>query len=118
MEWLNRGRLTVYPRIFMALYLLFCLALVYSAARSPTGLTDFLDRPLGTDFSQFWVASSLTLTGEPAEVYNFPRFLAAQEAFFHVDFPFPWVYPPTGLLLVLPLALVPYLPSLALWLAA
>jgi hypothetical protein len=116
-EWLNRERLTVYPRIFIALYLLFCLALVYSAARSPTGLTDFLDRPLGTDFSQFWMASSLTLAGEPAQAYNFPQFLAAQKAFFHVDFPFPWVYPPTGLLLVMPLALLPYLPSLAVWLA-
>ena len=46
-----------------------------------------------------------------------PQFLAAQEAFFHVNYPFPWVYPPTGLLLILPLALLPYLPSLAVWLA-
>lgn len=117
MEWLNQERLTVYPRIFIALYLLFCLALVFSALRSPTGLTDFLDRPLGTDFSQFWVASALALGGDPAEVYDFPQFLAAQKALFHVNFPFPWVYPPTGLLLVLPLALLPYLPSLAVWLA-
>jgi alpha-1,2-mannosyltransferase len=68
LEWLNQERLTVYPRIFLALYLLFCLALVFSALRSPGGLTDFLDRPLGTDFSQFWVASSVALTGDPAEV--------------------------------------------------
>ncbi|MHB8068417.1 MAG: glycosyltransferase family 87 protein [Desulfobaccales bacterium] len=118
MDWLNRERLTVYPRIFITLYIFVALALVLSAVKSPTGLTDFLDRPLGADFSQFWVASSLALAGDPGEVYDFPKFLAAQEAFFQVKFPFPWVYPPTGLLLVLPLALLPYLASLGVWLAA
>jgi hypothetical protein len=117
-KWLNRERLTIYPRIFLVLYILFAVALVVSAMRSTTGLTDFLDRPLGVDFSQFWVASSLALKGKQATVYNLPQFLAAQEAVFQVKCPFPWVYPPTGLFLVLPLALLPYLASLGMWLAA
>jgi alpha-1,2-mannosyltransferase len=116
-KWLNRERLTIYPRIFLVLYMLLATALGISAMRSKTGLTDFLDRPLGVDFSQFWVASSLALEGKQASIYNLPQFLAAQENIFQVKCPFPWVYPPTGLLLVLPLALLPYLASLGMWLA-
>ena len=116
MKWLNRERLTVYPKIFLALYACFGAVLIISAAVSGNGLTDFLGRPLGADFSHYWVASSLAKAGDPAAVYNFQEFLAAQEAFFKVKFPLPWLYPPTYLLLVLPLALLPYLPALAVWL--
>ena len=118
MKWLNRERLTIYPRVFLVFYLLFAAALVVSAMRSKTGLTDFLERPLGVDFSQFWVASALALKGHQATVYKLREFIAAQEMVFQVKYPFPWVYPPTGLLLVLPLALLPYLASLGMWLAA
>lgn len=116
MKWLNRERLTVYPKIFLALYACFGAFLIISAAVSGNGLTDFLGRPLGADFSHYWVASSLAKAGDPGAVYNFQEFLAAQEAFFKVKFPLPWLYPPTYLLLVLPLAFLPYLPALAVWL--
>lgn len=116
-RWLNRERLTVYPRILLAFYVLVGVALVLSAVHSKTGLTDFLDRPLGADFSQFWVASSLILDGNPTTVYNLPKFIELQKAIFKVNFPFPWVYPPTYLLVVYPLALLPYLASLGMWLA-
>ncbi len=66
-RWLNRERLTVYPRIFLVFYVLVGVALVLSAVHSKTGLTDFLDRPLGADFSQFWVASSLISDGNPTD---------------------------------------------------
>jgi len=115
-KWLNRERLTVYPKIFLALYACFGAFLIISAAVSGNGLTDFLGRPLGADFSHYWVASSLAKAGDPGAVYNFQEFLAAQEAFFKVKFPLPWLYPPTYLLLVLPLAFLPYLPALAVWL--
>lgn len=116
MKWLNRERLTVYPKIFLALYACCGAVLIISAAVSGNGLTDCLGRPLGADFSHYWVASSLAKAGDPAAVYNSQEFLAAQEAFFKVKFPLPWLYPPTYLLLVLPLALLPYLPALAVWL--
>ena len=116
MKWLNRERLTVYPKIFLALYVGFGAVLIISAAFSRNGMTDFLGRPLGADFSHYWVASSLAAAGDPAAVYNPQEFLAAQEAFFKVKFPLPWLYPPSYLLLVLPLALLPYLPALAVWL--
>jgi hypothetical protein len=116
-RWLNRERLTVYPRILLAFYVLVGVALVISAAYSKTGLTDFLDRPLGADFSHYWLASALAEAGNPLTVYQAPEFIAAQAAFFKVNFPLPWFYPPTFLLLVYPLAFLPYLVSLCVWLA-
>ncbi len=53
----------------------------------------------------------------PPTVYNLPKFIEVQKAIFKVSFLFPWVYPPTYLLVVYPLALLPYLASLAIWLA-
>jgi len=115
-KWLNRERLNLYPKILLALYACIGAVLIISAAFSGNGMTDFLGHPLGGDFSCFWLASSLAKAGDPAAVYNSQEFLAAQEAFFKVKFPLPWFYPPTNLLLVLPLALLPYLPALAVWL--
>jgi hypothetical protein len=116
MRWLNQDRLTVYPRIFLAFYILVGVALVLSAVYSKTGLTDFLDRPLGADFATYWLASALAQAGHPLTVYHAPEFIAAQEAFFKVKFPLVWFYPPAFLLMVYPLAFLPYLVSLSLWL--
>jgi hypothetical protein len=91
-RWLNRERLTVYPRIIVVLYLLFGVVLAISAVYSRTGLTDFMDRPLGSDFSHYWIASSLAQAGHPTTVFHAPEFIAAQEAFFKVNFPLPWLY--------------------------
>jgi len=117
-RWLNRERLTIYPRIILVGYILCGAGLVLSAAYSKTGLTDFLDRPLGADFSHYWIASALAQAGHPLTVYQAPEFIAAIEAFFKVAYPVPWFYPPTFLLMVYPLAFLPYLVSLGLWLAA
>lgn len=116
MRWLNQERLTVYPRIFLVFYILVGVALVLSAVYSKTGLTDFWDRPLGADFSHYWIASALAQAGHSLTVYQAPEFIAAQEAFFKVKFPLVWLYPPTFLLMMYPLAFLPYLVSLSLWL--
>jgi len=116
-RWLNRERLTVYPRIILVGYILFGAGLVLSAAYSRTGLTDFLDIPLGADFSHYWFASSLAQAGHPLTVYHAPEFIAAQAASLKVNYPVPWFYPPTFLLMVYPLAFLPYLVSLCVWLA-
>jgi hypothetical protein len=117
-RWLNRERLTVYPRIILVGYILFGAGLVLSAAYSSTGWRDFLNNPLGADFSHYWLASSLAQAGHPLTVYHAPEFIAAQETFFKVPYPLPWLYPPTFLLMVYPLAFLPYLVSLCVWLAA
>ena len=113
MNWLNRERLTVYPKIVCITYLL-VLGYLYLTG---SGLIDGRGDPIGGDFSHYWVASSLALKGEPAAVYQADRFLTAQKEVFGVKVALIWLYPPTYLLLVWPLALLPYLISLGLWLS-
>ena len=96
---------------FLVFYLLFFIILF--STRS--GLTDRGGHPVGRDFSHYWTAASLALSGEPAEVYDFPRLQAAGEPIFGPGTALPWLYPPTFLLIILPLALLPYLVALALW---
>ena len=118
MTCLNRERLTIYSRIILVLYLLIGgYSVVGGLLGGGPGLTDVLGKPVGTDFSNYWVASRLALAGEPGAVYDFPRLEAAQEAATGVKFPLAFSYPPTFLLLILPLALLPYLASLCVWLA-
>lgn len=73
---------------------------------------------VGVDFVQYYAASGLTLGGDAAGVYDHDTLFRAERALFQTD-PgrWPWSYPPPALLLVLPLALLPYLPALYLWLA-
>ena len=73
---------------------------------------------VGVDFAQYYAASGMVLDGDAARVYEHEALFRAERALFETD-PgrWPWSYPPTALLLVLPLALVPYLPALYLWLA-
>jgi hypothetical protein len=114
MGWLNRERLTVYPWIIWVIYLIVLGYLNFSGS----GMTDFRGDPIGGDFSHYWVAASLALKGEAVAVYQPVRFLAAQKQVFGVNVPLIWLYPPTYLMLVLPLALLPYFVSLGLWLSA
>jgi hypothetical protein len=113
MGWSPRQRLAVYARGLIAVYLFLGSYFVLAG----TGLTDRLGQPLGRDFSHYWVAASLARAGDPSAVYDFPRFKAAQQAVFGPQAAIPWLYPPTFLLLMLPLALLPYLLSLGVWLA-
>jgi hypothetical protein len=73
--------------------------------------------PLGRDFVAFWSASALALSGAPEAVFDVARLHAAEVA--AVGAPVAttaWHYPPTFLLAVLPLAALPYVTALALWL--
>ncbi len=84
-------------------------------ARQPL-LAPRVSEPLAGDFPLFYAASYLALAGEPAAVYQHPR-LGAVEKTLTGTGPHPWPYPPMGLLVVLPLALLPYLAALGGWLA-
>ena len=117
MSWLNRERLTVYPPIIVALYIILGAYLLIIPGLRGGKAIDFMGKPLGADFSDYWSASSLALVGDPMAVYDFSRLIATQEAVTGVKFPLFFSYPPIFLLMVLPLALLPYLASLAPWLA-
>ena len=74
-----------------------------------------LSAPIAKDFVAHWTASHLTLAGEQATVYNAPRFKEIEEDLTGLGGHL-WLYPPTALLIDWPLALLPYIPSLATWL--
>lgn len=81
---------------------------------------DLIDRegkPLGADFITFYAASELALQGRLAEAYDPQRILAAERAAVPANTgTFPWLYPPTFALAVLPLALLPYVLALVVFL--
>jgi len=114
MSWFNGKRLSLYPRFFALVYLFVWGFWILTG----TGLTDRMGKPIGGDFLVFFTASSMALRGEPAAAYDFARFYETERSIVKADYPNPWVYPPTCLLVVLPLGLLPYLASLVAWSAS
>jgi alpha-1,2-mannosyltransferase len=114
--WLDRTRAVNYCRILAAISLAAAIGWI---AASHGGL-DPVGKPLGTDFISFWAASKLALSGHAAAVYDPSANFAQQQAVFPgADIGLTaFFYPPIFLLLCLPLAMLPYLASLCLWLAA
>jgi alpha-1,2-mannosyltransferase len=83
----------------------------------PPALVNSEDSPIGHDFVAPWSASSLALAGHPETPYDQEALRAAETRTIGVPVPFiAWFYLPSFLLLVLPLALLPYVAALALWL--
>lgn len=73
---------------------------------------------VGFDFVTFWAASDLALSGQPERAYDMAAIAAAERrALPQVTDIYLWHYPPPFQLVVLPLALVPYLWAYGLWLA-
>lgn len=111
--WLTPRRLRIYPKLFLAGYLAATIAWVLLSH----GLIDRAGHPIGADFIDPWSASSLALSGTPAAVYDVGHLWAVEKtavasravgyAGFH--------YPPMYLLVILPLALLPYFWSLLAW---
>ncbi len=111
-HWITADRLRVYPRIFLAAYLV--LAAFWFA-----GSRDLLDpggKPIGYDFIAFWSASTLALEGTPGDVFDQDRFMeAGRRAIPSNTGIFFWLYPPQFHLMILPVALLPYIPAYLLW---
>jgi alpha-1,2-mannosyltransferase len=112
--WLSRGRLTAYPVIFLVLG----MAGVIWAALSDNGVLTPDGLPLGADFINVYATSHLVLQGSPEIAYDPVRHNAVEHAL--VDFDpgayFGWHYPPMALFLVAPLALLPFMGALFVWL--
>lgn len=113
--WVTRERLFTYSLTIIAVS-----AAIISWTLAGRGINDPAGRPVGTDFVSFWTVSSALLTGNEHLIYS-PESLTILE---HDLLPiekelfFAWQYPPITLLLVYPLAFLPYLLSLVSWLAA
>ncbi|MFX1684402.1 glycosyltransferase family 87 protein [Paraburkholderia sp. A2RI-6] len=105
-HWLNRERIKIYPRIVLGLIVVVFIAwvLLSKDRLDPQG------KPLGADFIAFWAASHIALAGHAEDAYNLPSlFKAVQVAVPASQSIFAWYYPPSFYLVVLPLALLPYL---------
>ncbi|MEI6693024.1 MAG: glycosyltransferase family 87 protein [Chlorobium sp.] len=75
-------------------------------------MVDLKGKPLGYDFITLWAASHLALEGHAEDAYNIPLLLKA----LRIAVPgsqsvYIWFYPPSFYLVVLPLALLPYMAS-------
>ncbi len=82
------------------------------------GLLNPLGRPLGSDFVQYWATSALALAGAPAAAYDAERLHAVERIAVGAEtIAIPWHYPPSFMLVVLPLSLMPFVVALAVWLA-
>jgi len=112
MPILDRERLNTYPKIILFLYVVIYGYFVISGS----GYADATGKPIGSDFTAFWATSFMVLSGEAANVYDNERIFAAQKSITGIDYKNPIAYPPTYFFIVAPLALIPYFPSLILWL--
>ena len=83
------------------------------------GLSDGLGRPFGDDFVNYWSGAFLALHGRAAEVYDLAAFHAFEQSVTALGLKYyHYSYPPVLLFLTLPLAFIPYVPALFVWLAA
>jgi alpha-1,2-mannosyltransferase len=97
-------------------YLLYGCYWIIAGLLTQPGLTDLMGKPLGSDFIAFYAASKLALHGDPAGVYSISKLHVIQQTVIGVDTGiWAWNYPPTFLVMVLPLAFFPYGISFALW---
>lgn len=87
--------------------------------QTAAGLTNGNGRPFGDDFINYWSAAHLAWYGRAAEIYDWSAFHAFQELVVGsaIDF-YHYSYPPVLPILTAPLALLRYVPALAVWLGS
>ena len=111
-SWLTLER----ARLWALAALIASLAGVLYMVVTAQGLIDYQGRPLGTDFSNVYAAGTYVLEGRPELPFEAPAQHAREQAIFGAGTPFyGWHYPPFFLFVAAALALLPYLPALALW---
>jgi hypothetical protein len=110
--WLTRARV----RLWSVAVLIAAAGGLGFVLATAHGLVDFLNRPLGTDFSSFYAAGAHVLAGDPGAPYDAARQHAGEQAIFGPDTPFySFLYPPFFLFIAAALARLPYGLALALW---
>jgi hypothetical protein len=114
MNWLTKERIKIYSRIFLVFYVIIYGYWIFSG----TGIVDGQGKPIGSDFLGYWAASKIILSGNPSDVYDQAILFSIEEGISGVRFLLPVNYPPTYYLIIAPLALLPYLPSLGIWLVS
>lgn len=104
-HWLNRKRFIVYPRLIVGTLIIMSVIWVLRSKN----MVDPKGKPLGSDFITFWAASHVGLAGHPVDAYDFRLLFKAEKlAVPASNGVFAWYYPPPYYLVILPLALLPY----------
>lgn len=114
-HWLGRRRVRIYAAAVLACQLLFAGIYLYRlyVLRHP-GLS-----PLALDFLPTWSASWLALQGHGGEAWQLDRLAAIEQSIVpslrETGGQLPWLYPPFALLLMQPVALLPYPLAAMIW---
>ena len=114
-DWLTAERIRRIGAIFALLALIVVGRDIW--LHTSQGLTDADGQQLGRDFVNYWAGAQLAADGQAARVYDIDGFLAYQRSQTAPNAHFKWYsYPPTTLVLSLPLAALDFAPALAFWL--
>ena len=114
-DWLTVSRM----RLWAVAVLIASVAGIVWLAMTSSGLNDYQGRPLGTDFSNIYVAGSSIVEGRPEAPFD-PRLqhARARQIFGDATPLYGWHYPPFFHFVAAPLATMPYLVALFVWQAA
>lgn len=94
------------------------LAVRFTLVPTGDGLRNASGGVIGNDFLFFYTASKVLLAGDAAMVFDQTRFFALQQQIGGQPIQFPWAYPPHFLIFLAPLAWMPFIPALFVWLTA
>jgi hypothetical protein len=115
LDRLGRLRFSALFALALASALWLALGMAVCWSRQPPALIDASGVAMGHDFVSPFAAASLVLAGEPAAAYDTTQLHATERRVIGAPIDLtPFLYPPTVLMLVAPLALLPYLAALAL----
>ena len=118
----------LFIRLLRALLVSFCLGgaiaylivgVKYNLLVAGPGFLNLAGNGAGSDFIAFYAAAKQATTGGGAGVYDVAKLHALEVALLGANAGvYPWSYPPPYLLIVAPLALLPFVPALWTWLIA
>lgn len=92
------------------------VVLLGAYATTLDGQFDVTAHPVGRDFINYWSGPVLAFQDKIGVLFDPVRYHLAQEALVGRPFAYHvWSYPPTLLLLIAPLAALPYFPAFVLW---
>jgi alpha-1,2-mannosyltransferase len=109
--------LIVYLVLHGAFYVFISCYVVIGSLHGPVRL-DLSGKPVGADFVAYWAGARVARNDHPAAVFSREKIYAVEREVVGTEItPMIWNYPPTFLLMVLPLSFLPYLVAFAVWLS-